>query len=183
MVDILSGKLLIADPFLRDPNFMRKVVFICEHKDEGSFGFVLNKIYEQNLGELIVGLEASDFPVYCGGPVQLDTIHFLHQCPDLIPGGVAVTDGIYWGGEFEAVLRLIKEDKLTTYDIRFFIGYSGWGEGQLEEEMKQKSWITGDGTRKLIFPTNVDNTWKDALKQLGGEYVQMVNYPIDPQLN
>jgi putative transcriptional regulator len=183
MVDILSGKLLIADPFLRDPNFLRSVVFICEHKDEGSFGFVLNKKYEQKLGELIVGLESCDFPVYYGGPVQVDTIHFLHQVPDLIPGGVAVTDGVYWGGEFEAVLRLIQQEKLTTYDIRFFIGYSGWGEGQLEDEMKQKSWITGDGTRKLVFPTNVDNTWKDALKQLGGEYSQMINYPIDPQLN
>ncbi|HEX8461611.1 MAG TPA: YqgE/AlgH family protein [Segetibacter sp.] len=183
MTDILTGKLLIADPFLKDPNFLRTVVFICEHNSEGSFGFVLNKKHDLNLGELVVGLEASDFPVYVGGPVQIDTIHFVHQCPDLIPGGVSLTDGIFWGGEFEAVLRLIKEDKLTTYDIRFFIGYSGWSEGQLEEEMKERSWITGDGTRKLIFPTNVANTWKDALKQLGGEYGQMVNYPLDPQLN
>jgi putative transcriptional regulator len=183
MVDTLTGKLLIADPFLKDPNFMRSVVFICEDKEDGSFGFVLNKLYEQSLGELIVGLEGTDFPVYYGGPVQIDTLHFLHQCPDLIEGGVAVTDGIFWGGEFETVLRLMKEDKLTTYDIRFFIGYSGWSEGQLEEEMKGKSWITGDATRKLVFPTNVDTTWKDALKQLGGEYTQMINYPIDPQLN
>lgn len=183
MVDILSGKLLIADPFLRDPNFMRSVVFICEHKDEGSFGFVLNRRYEQLLGELIAGIETSAFPVYYGGPVQIDTIHFLHQCPGLIPGGVEVTDGIFWGGDFETIIELLKDDKLTERDIRFFIGYSGWGEGQLEEEMKLKSWITGDGTRKLIFPANVDNTWKDALKQLGGEYEQMVNYPIDPQLN
>ncbi len=183
MVEILPGKLLIADPFLRDPNFMRSVVFICEHKIEGSFGFVLNRIYDSYLGELISDLENSTFPVYYGGPVQLDTIHFLHQCPDLIPGGVEVTDGIFWGGDFEVVVQLIKEDRLNNSDIRFFIGYSGWGEGQLEEEMKQKSWITGDGTRKIIFPVNVDNTWKDALKQLGGEYVQMINYPIDPQLN
>jgi putative transcriptional regulator len=94
-----------------------------------------------------------------------------------------VTDGIVWGGDFETILELLKADELTERDIRFFIGYSGWGEGQLEEEMKSKSWITSDGTRKLIFPASVDNTWKDALKQLGGEYVQMVNYPIDPQLN
>lgn len=183
MVDILPGKLLIADPFLRDPNFMRSVVFICEHKDEGSFGFVLNRKYDHFLGELITGLEISNFPVYYGGPVQIDTIHFLHQCPNLISGGVPVTDNIFWGGDFETVVQLIKANRLTNRDIRFFIGYSGWGEGQLEEEMKTKSWITTDGTRKLIFPADVDNTWKDALKQLGGEYVQMVNYPIDPQLN
>jgi len=183
MVEVLSGKLLIADPFLRDPNFMRSVVFICDHKDEGTFGFVLNRRYEQHLGDLIVGLETSTFPVYYGGPVQVDTIHFLHQRPDLIPGGVEVIDGIVWGGDFEAIIELVKADELTEKDIRFFIGYSGWGEGQLEEEMKVKSWIISEGTRKLIFPHNDDNTWKDALKQLGGEYVQMVNYPIDPQLN
>lgn len=183
MIEILSGKLLIADPFLRDPNFMRSVVFICEHKDEGSFGFVLNRRYEQYLGDLIAGIETSKFPVFYGGPVQIDTIHFLHQRPDLIPGGVEVTDGIVWGGDFEAIIELVKSHELTERDIRFFIGYSGWGEGQLEEEMKLKSWITSDGTRNLIFPANVDNTWKEALRQLGGEYVQMVNYPIDPQLN
>lgn len=183
MIEIFSGKLLIADPFLRDPNFMRSVVFICEHKVEGSFGFVLNRRYEQLLGELIVGVEMSTFPVYYGGPVQIDTIHFLHHRPDLIPGGVTVTDGIVWGGDFEAILELLKANELTERDIRFFIGYSGWAKGQLEEEMKLKSWITGEASRKLVFPSNVDNTWKDALKQLGGEYGQMVNYPIDPQLN
>lgn len=183
MRDIVAGSLLIADPFLRDPNFMRSVVFICEHKEEGSFGFVLNRRYEQFLGELITGIETSTFPVYYGGPVQVDTIHFLHQRPDLIPGGIEVIDGIFWGGDFETILELLKTDRLRDRDIRFFIGYSGWGEGQLGEEMKSRSWITGDGTRKLIFPANVDNTWKEALKQLGGEYEQMVNYPIDPQLN
>lgn len=183
MFEVFPGKVLIADPFLRDPNFMRSVVFMCEHKEEGSFGFVLNRKYDQFLGELITGLETSNFPVYYGGPVQVDTIHFLHQCPNLIPGGVEVTDNIFWGGDFETVVELIKTNRLTSHDIRFFIGYSGWGEGQLEEEMKLKSWITSDGTRKLIFPINIDETWKNALKQLGGEYVQMINYPIDPQLN
>lgn len=183
MSDIIPGNLLIADPFLRDPNFMRSVVFVCDHKEEGSFGFVLTRKFEQPLGELITGVETSDFPVYYGGPVQLNTLHFLHQRPDLIDGGAVVTDNIFWGGDFETVVQLIKDNLLTRREIRFFIGYSGWGEGQLETEMKSKSWITGEGTRKIIFPANVDNTWKEALKQLGGEYERMINYPIDPQLN
>lgn len=183
MVDIAPGKLLIADPFLKDPNFGRSVVFICDHKDEGSFGLLLNKKYEQVLGELISDLEDSTIPVYLGGPVQLDTIHFLHCRPDLIPGGSEITDGIYWGGDFEEVVKLVKAAQLSNNDIRFFIGYSGWGEGQLEEEMKQKSWITTEASCDLIFISNANNTWKDVLKQLGGEYVQMVNYPVDPQLN
>lgn len=183
MVDITPGKLLIADPFLKDPNFLRSVVFICDHKDEGSFGLLLNKQYEQVLGDLISDLEHCPIPVYFGGPVQLDTVHFLHRCPALIPGGYEVTEGIYWGGDFDEVVKLIKADRLDNKDIRFFIGYSGWGEGQLEEEMKQKSWITSEATSDLIFDIDAGSTWKDALKELGGEYVQMVNYPIDPQLN
>jgi putative transcriptional regulator len=183
MVQVSAGEILIADPFLRDPNFMRTVVFICEHQDSGSFGFVLNKKYDQDLGDLISDLEGNTFPVYYGGPVQLDTVHFLHQRPELIPGGLEVTDGIYWGGDFSDVAELIKTNSLREIDIRFFIGYSGWSEGQLDEEMKTKSWITGKGTRPLIFTKNIDNTWKEALRQLGGEYEQMVNYPIDPQLN
>ena len=183
MVDIASGKLLIADPFLRDPNFKRSVVFMCDHKEEGSFGFVLNKQHDQLLGELLQGFETSTIPVYYGGPVQLDTLHYLHQCPELIPGGVEVIDGIYWGGEFEVVLNLLTEKKISSANIRFFVGYSGWGQGQLEEELKIRSWITTDATRQLIFPTNIGDTWNQALRQLGGEYAQMVNYPIDPQLN
>lgn len=183
MFNIASGKLLIADPFLRDPNFMRSVVFMCDHKDEGSIGFVLNRKYDHYLGELITGLDTPDFPVYYGGPVQVDSIHFLHKCPKLIRGGTEVVDGIFWGGDFETVLPLVNSAKISNRDIRFFIGYSGWGGGQLDQEMKLKSWIVGEGTRKIIFPANVGNTWKDALKQLGGEYTQMINYPIDPQLN
>lgn len=183
MVQLSAGELLIADPFLKDPNFKRTVVFICEHQDNGSFGFVLNKRYEQDLGELVKDLEGNSFPVYYGGPVQLDTIHFLHQCPGLIRGGQEVTDGIFWGGDFEDVADLVKTNQLKEKDIRFFLGYSGWSEGQLEEEMKTKSWITTKAKRTLVFTKNTDNTWKDALKQLGGEYEQMINYPSDPQLN
>lgn len=182
MNDLQPGKLLIADPFLRDANFMRTVIFLCEHKHEGSFGFVLNKKCDQLLGELVAGLEMSDFPVYFGGPVQLDTIHFLHQCPDMIPDGVEVINGIYWGGDFDVVTDLIKEKRLHPRDIRFFIGYSGWSERQLESEMKIKSWITCDSTRKLVFG-NAGDTWKAALRELGGDYEQLINYPIDPQLN
>ena len=94
-----------------------------------------------------------------------------------------ISEGIYWGGDFTKVVQLLNTHQLTNKDIRFFLGYSGWGEGQLEDEMKQKSWISSAATKKLIFTGDTSNIWKDALKQLGGEYQQMVNYPIDPQLN
>ena len=183
MADIQPGILLISDPFLKDPNFMRTVILLCEHREEGSFGFVLNKTLDRELGDLIKNAEGTRFPVYEGGPVQKDTLHFLHQCPELIPGGIEVTTGIFWGGDFEEVLILLREKKLGKNDIRFFVGYSGWGEGQLSDELAEKSWIIREASNPLIFNLHTQQVWKSALQDLGGEYRQMVNYPIDPQLN
>lgn len=183
MIEPAPGILLIADPFLKDPNFLRTVVFLCEHREEGSFGFVLNRQFENTLDELIPELEGHKIPVYYGGPVQVDTIHFLHQLPEKIPGGQEVIKGVYWGGDFDAVVGLLKNKHVDTERIRFFIGYSGWSDGQLQEEMNEKTWLTVKATRKLIFHSNYSNIWKEALKHLGGDYEMMVNFPIDPQLN
>jgi putative transcriptional regulator len=183
MIQPGRGILLIADPFLKDPNFLRTVVFLCEHKEEGSFGFVLNRKYQNTLDELIPGLENLKLPVYYGGPVQMDTIHFLHQYPDEIPGGEEVIKGVYWGGDFEKVVEMLKMGLADPDKIRFYIGYSGWSDGQLTNELQEKSWLTVAGTRKLIFHRNYEEIWKESLKQLGGDYEMMINFPIDPQLN
>lgn len=183
MVAPAPGVLLIADPFLKDPNFKRTVVFLCEHQDEGSFGFVLNRQYEYMLADLVSGVDDLDIPVFYGGPVQIDTVHFLHQNPERIPGGFNVVDDIYWGGDFETAIALIRAGELDLAKIRFYIGYSGWSKGQLGEEMKEKTWLTLEATRNLIFQKDSAEIWKLALKEMGGEYEMMVNYPIDPRLN
>jgi putative transcriptional regulator len=183
MIEPASGILLISDPFLKDPNFMRTVVFLCEHQDQGSFGFVLNRKYENTIDELIPELEGHRIPLYYGGPVQMDTIHFLHQYPQDIPGGQEVMKGIYWGGDFDKVIELIKSNEINEDKIRFFIGYSGWSDGQLHTELTDKSWLTVKATRKLVFHHDYKEIWRDSLKQLGGEYEIMINFPIDPQLN
>lgn len=162
---------------------MRTVVFICEHQTEGSFGFVLNKQYELTLDELITNFDGFPIPVYYGGPVQVDTIHFLHQYPELIPGGQEVLKGVYWGGDFEIVTRLVKNNEIDRNKIRFFLGYSGWSDGQLNDELKEKTWLTVGATRRLVFHPFPDEIWKDSLKHLGGDYEMMINFPIDPQLN
>lgn len=178
-----QGILLIADPFLKDPNFMRTVIFICEHQIEGSFGFVLNRSYEYTLDELVSGAEGIELPVFFGGPVQTDTIHFLHQYPELIPGGLKVINGVYWGGNFERAIELIKSGEIDRNNIRFYVGYSGWGEGQLEDELKEKTWLTIEANRKIVFHQPTEETWKEAIKLLGGDYEMMINFPIDPRLN
>lgn len=183
MIEPGTGILLIADPFLQDPNFLRTVVILCEHQEQGSLGFVLNKQIDKTLDELITDLKGHSLPVYYGGPVQMDTIHFLHQYPDLIPESVKVTTDIYWGGNFETVTALIKNKSIDLTKIKFFIGYSGWGHGQLTGEMKEKSWLTVAANCKLVFNTMHNEIWKGSLQALGGEYEKLINYPIDPQLN
>ncbi len=78
---------------------------------------------------------------------------------------------------------MLKKGTLDLSKIRFYLGYSGWGEGQLQEELTEKSWLTVNATRKLIFQTETDMIWKEAVKSMGGRFEQLVNYPIDPQLN
>ena len=94
MVDPGPGILLIAEPFLKDPNFIRTVVLLCDHQDEGSLGFVINREFRHTLDELMNDAEELKLPVFYGGPVQMDTIHFLHQYPDKIPGSFTVQEGI-----------------------------------------------------------------------------------------
>ena len=183
MIEPAPGVLLIADPFLKDPNFLRTVVFICEHKEEGSFGFVLNRPFENTLDELIPDAEGFNIPVFYGGPVQGDTIHFLHQYPDEIPGGLEVMNGVYWGGAFDRVVEMIRSGEIDLNRIRFYIGYSGWGNGQLNEELCEKLWLTVQAQPALVFHANAEEIWKDALKHLGGDYEMMIHFPIDPQLN
>ena len=88
------GQFLISDPFLKDPNFQRTVILLCDHEAEGSLGFVLNKLHHQVLGDLIEILEGCKFPVFIGGPVQIDSLHFIHRKPELL-GGTELIDGIF----------------------------------------------------------------------------------------
>ena len=182
MIAPTKGTILIANPFLKDPNFVRSVIFICENMPEGTFGFVLNQVHPNKLNELISEI-LSESVVYKGGPVQPDTLHFLHQYPDLISGGAEVIDGVYWGGNFESLQIHLKEGNLEPEKIKFFVGYSGWMEGQLDFEMKEESWLVANATKKLLFNTLPENIWKESLRHLGGKYELMINFPLDPQLN
>lgn len=183
MNEITNGSILIADPFLKDPNFLRTTVFVCSYQQEGCMGFVLNRKHNIKVGQLVKEWEYCDFPVYYGGPVQTDTLQFVHRRPDIISGGVEITDGIFWGGNFEEVSIYLKNEEISNDDIRFFIGYSGWSEGQLQFELKEKSWLITTANKKLVFHRDVYKIWEDAIKQIGGEYLQIINYPLDPNLN
>ncbi len=163
---------------------MRTVVLICRHSaEEGTFGFTLNKLFQQPLNELVPGLEGIELPVYVGGPVQTDTLHYIHQYPELFDDCEKVGNGIYWGGDFEKLKELIKDGSIDQQRIKFFLGYSGWSAGQLDAEMEEKSWLTVHATERIVFDTPHADIWKASLQHLGGKYEMMVHFPTDPQLN
>lgn len=92
-----KGRLLISEPFLPDPNFERTVVLLCEHNEEGSFGFVLNKPAIVKVNDVMDELKNFEHPIFIGGPVQQDTLHFIHRSTE-IEGGAEVREGIFWVG-------------------------------------------------------------------------------------
>jgi putative transcriptional regulator len=178
-----KGRLLISEPFLPDPNFERTVVLLCEHNEEGSFGFVLNKPSVLKLTEVMEDLTSLDAVVFVGGPVQQDTLHFIHRNVN-ISNAVEVAGSVNWGGDFESLLSMCDTRQLTATDVRFFLGYSGWGPGQLESEIEQDSWIVCDFvTDQLLFDTDPDELWRKALGNMGGRFSVYSNYPVDPRLN
>lgn len=183
MTEISKGKLLIAEPFLGDPNFERAVVLLCEHNEQGSFGLVLNQLSNLGLSDALEGVYNADMQLFVGGPVEYNTLHFIHRLGDLIPESVSLGHGIYWSGDFETVKSLINIGQIEEQNIRFFLGYSGWGAGQLQSELQKNSWIVRDANAELIFDSSVEQFWRKVLREMGGEYKVISNYPIDPRLN
>jgi putative transcriptional regulator len=183
-IKVQKGDLLISEPFIPDPNFSRTVVLLCEHNEVGSFGFVLNKQSLLQGKDVLEGADVLDSPLYVGGPVQQDTLHFLHREENEELGGEAIIDGLRWGGNFSKLLSGLETKLMQTSDFKFFLGYSGWDAGQLEEELNQNSWIVYQGTTATdIFDTDPDALWRQILQRMGGRYKMISNYPTDPRLN
>ncbi|MEP6736501.1 MAG: YqgE/AlgH family protein [Chryseolinea sp.] len=178
-----KGRLLISEPYLPDPNFERTVVLLCEHNDEGSFGFVVNKPSIIKINEVMEDIRNVGEPVFVGGPVQQDTLHFLHRNTN-IEKAVKIRDEIYWGGDFESLLVNLDTSVIRSGDVRFYLGYSGWASGQLELELQEDSWIVCDFVNdELLFDTDPAVVWKKALESMGGRFSVYSNYPVDPRLN
>lgn len=178
-----KGRLLISEPFLPDPNFERTVVLLCEHNEDGSFGFVLNKPSILRVHEVMDDIRNLEEIVFVGGPVQQDTLHFLHRSA-AIENPSLIRDAIYWGGSLDSLLFLADTNQLAGSDIRFFLGYSGWGPGQLDTELEEDSWIVCDYVSdELLFDTDPKLMWKKALNSMGGRFSVYSNYPVDPRLN
>lgn len=178
-----KGRILLAEPFLQDNYFKRSIVLLTEHSNEGAVGFVLNKPIDVKVNEVMEGFPFFDSDVCIGGPVSTNTVHYIHTLGDIIPNAVHVVDNIYWGGDFDFVKNLIKEGELNSDQIRFFLGYSGWHAGQLENELEQNSWLITEIHSSLIMKHSNSNVWKTTLSQLGEKYKIWSDFPENPGLN
>ncbi|WP_136465383.1 YqgE/AlgH family protein [Flagellimonas onchidii] len=179
-----KGKLLIAEPTLSgDVSFSRSVVLLAEHNHEGSVGFILNKPLDYTINDLISEITIP-FKVFNGGPVEQDNLYFIHKVPHLIDGSIEISDGIFWGGNFEKTVELINTKAISEQDIRFFLGYSGWDSSQLDQELLSKSWVVVQNEyESSILEKSSNAFWKEKMVELGGDYLLWSNAPDNPSLN
>ena len=146
-----QGKLLSSTSSMDDPNFDSSIIFIAEHNERGALGFVINKIFNRALNELVEFSSSPAFPLYEGGPVDREHLYFVHRRSDLIPGGVPVIDDIYLGGDFQKTIEQINNHNLTSKDIKIFIGYCGWDKDELEAEIAEGSWEVKEPEADSLF--------------------------------
>lgn len=179
----LSGQLLVAGPTLVDPNFQRTVVLVCEHDEEGAMGLVLNRpspiLAEQAIPELRGALTTDDC-LWIGGPVQSTSVVVL---ADFVDDGEE--EGMPVSGQVGLVLPGSDLDAVaaTVNRARAFLGYAGWGGGQLDGEVERDDWIITDFETADAFTDDPDALWKHVLNRKGGAYAFLSTMPADPSLN
>jgi putative transcriptional regulator len=177
-------QLLIAEPsIIGDLSFNRSVILLADHNKEGSVGFILNKPLKYKIIDLLPEINA-EFKIYNGGPVEQDNLYFIHNVPKLIPNSIEISNGIFWGGDFELTKELINTGLIKKKNIRFFLGYTGWDSNQLETEMEANSWILSNNIyeNKILSKASA-HFWKERILDLGGEYLIWSNAPENPILN
>lgn len=181
--DIEKGVILLAEPFMADPDFKRAVILICEHHPQGTLGFVLNKPTEFNIDELVEDFPEFDTKIYYGGPVQTDRLHYLHNLGDLLSDSLQISEGVWWGGDFDELQFLIKSELVKPDNIRFFVGYSGWSAGQLMEEMGTGSWVTARMHANYAFKSDPEKLWSQVMYNKGNVYEVLADLPEDEVMN
>ena len=183
MLKAKKGRLLISEPSLDDSIFFKSVILLTHHNDEESIGLILNKPTKINLNKILNDIPLSDFPVSIGGPVEKNAIQFIHTLGYVIPNTQEIVKGLYWGGDFDKILELISENKISKNEIRFFAGYSGWGEDQLNNEIRENGWIIHKSNVNLCMKHSTEKLWSDLIKTKNQKYAIWANMPKDPSLN
>jgi putative transcriptional regulator len=183
MQEIQQGSILISQPFTLDQYFKRTVVYIVEHHINGDLGFIFNKELNQKVKDVIPNFPDIDLPLYSGGPVANNQLFFLHNIGDEIDGAMHVRGNVFWGGNFEQVINGLRIGTYKPQQIRCFIGYAGWDENQIDEEIESKAWFLADAEKLDIMKANPETLWGDGLKAIGSNYAKLAEFPEDFCLN
>jgi len=178
-----AGKLLVAEPLLLDGIFARSVVLLVEHNEEGSIGYVLNKNSGFTIQQLLPAFKGFRTPVFLGGPVATNTLHFVYCGREAVLNSKKVHDNLFWGGDINELVSVMKKGILKQEDVRFFIGYSGWGKKQLEQELTRHYWIVCNLDREYLFSEDPEMLWKRSVVLLDKQYHFWLNVPKNPSLN
>jgi putative transcriptional regulator len=180
---IRQGDILLAEPFMTDSCFIKTAILITDYHPTGTVGFILNKPINMKLNDLVMNFPDFDAEVYFGGPVLTDTIHFLHNLGDLLENSRLVAKGVYWGGNFERLKFLIKSGLVASNQIRFYVGYSGWSPGQLEEEIESASWVISHNDPNYVFKSPSEQLWKKVMMDKGEIYSILSELPDNINFN
>lgn len=156
---------------------------LAEHGSEGSFGFIVNKPARIRLSKVTTVFGNFDTDLFLGGPVNANNLFYVHSMGELVKNSLKITEGVFWGGDMNAILDLLSSGEFTANDIRFYAGYSGWQPKQLEREMTENSWIVLEGQKKHVFEKRPTNLWKRIVLALGDDFAPWVNFPQDPTMN
>lgn len=183
MKDLKNGTILLAEPFMLDSNFRRGAVLLVEHTNEGSVGFIMNRPVDVRIDNLVDDFPEFEAPVYYGGPVGTDTVHYLHRKGDLLDGSDEITRGIYWGGDYEQLKFLVRQELIRPDEIRFFVGYSGWSEDQLEEELATGSWVTAPMFPNYLFKSKPATLWSQVMHNKGNTFSVIAGMREEPTYN
>lgn len=178
-----QGVLLISEPFLADSYFKRSVVLLSEHDDSGTLGFILNKPTDVNINDAVEDFPDFKSPLYFGGPVETDTLFYIHTIGAELEGAKHIVNGIYLGGNYDQLRLMIDTGKVKSNMIRFYAGYSGWDPLQLDHELEEKSWVVSECNERFTFYDDPKCLWSQVLRSMGSEYAMMANFPEDPALN
>jgi len=178
----LRGQLLVAGPSLLDPNFRRTVVLLGEHGEDGAMGLVLNRVSEVTVADAvppIADLVGDGELVHVGGPVQPQAVVVLADFVEPHRAGALVLDTIgFLPGDVDD-----EADLGELRSVRVYAGYSGWGPGQLEDELDEQSWVVLPARASDVFTTAPDALWSEVLRRQGGALGVLALLPEDPHVN
>lgn len=167
-----KSQFLIAMPLLVDPDFIRSVICVCEHNRDGAMGIIINRIHPdltardifEELG-IATSIPADQIPVYLGGPVHPDDLFILHGPPFVHYGSLLIGPQAALSNT-EELLRAIAAGQ-GPRQFMITLGCTGWGPGQLEQEICSNVWLSTDLATEILFEVDVEQRWNAAVRQLG----------------